>query len=272
MSAESVNRIMHPHLSGFCGHKGNKILKIVKSADGMYGAIKDGITYNIQLNDDNLVGKYFECLVSVDNKSGIWNAVPICETEVEGEIIDEHSDDSPMNLPDVEGESQDSIASILSALSAIQQSLKEINGIVNSNANRISTLEFRFDRMSDEICREVSKQIEDNEFVIVTKLISDSSSNIQSQIKKDTDTTVLLGGDSISSTMFTSESYSVHYCPGNKTLHIREDTEGGYSPENRIITIPNLRKLTSIDAPRKVDAITTGSHIIIPLGAKKFQV
>lgn len=268
MSAEAVNGIMYPNLSGFRGHKGNKILKIVKLADGTYGAIKDGITYYIQLNDENLVGKYFECLVSVDNKSSMWNAVPICETEVEGEIIDEHSDDSPMNLPDVEGESQDSIASILSVLSAIQQSLKEINGIVNSNANRISTLESRFDRMSDEICRVVSKQIEDNVFAIVTKLISDSTSNVQSQIKKDADTTVLLGGDSISSTLFISESYSVHYCPGDKTLHIREDTEGGYSPENRIITIPNLRKLTSVNAPRKVDAITTGSHIIISLGVK----
>lgn len=272
MSAEAVNRIMHPDLSGFCGHKGNKVLKIVKLADGIHGAIKDGITYHIQLNDENLVGKYFECLVSVDNRSGMWNAVPICETEVEGEIIDEHSDDSSMNLPDVEGESQDSIAFILSALSAIQQSLKDIREIVKSNADRISTLESRFDRLPDEIHREVSKQVEDNVFAIVTKLISDSSSNVQSQIKKDAGTTVLLGGDSISSTLFTSESYSVHYCPGDKTLHIREDTEGGYSPENRIITIPNLRKLTSIDAPRKVDAITTGSHIIIPLGAKKFQV
>ena len=272
MSAETVNRIMHPDLSGFRGHKGNKVLKIVKLADGMHGAIKDGITYKIQLNDEDLVGKYFECLVSVDNKSGMWNAVPICETEVEGKIIDEYSDDYPMNLSDVEGESQDSIASILSVLSAIQQSLKEISEIVNSNADKISTLESRFDRLPDEICREVSKQVEDNVFAIVTKLISDSSSNVQSQIKKDAGTTVLLGGDSISSTLFTSESYSVHYCPGDKTLHIREDTEGGYSPENRIITIPNLRKLTSIDAPRKVDAITTGSHIIIPLGAKKFQV
>ena len=268
MSAEAVNGIMYPNLSGFRGHKGNKILKIVKLADGTYGAIKDGITYYIQLNDENLVGKYFECLVSVDNKSSMWNAVPICETEVEGEIIDEHSDDSPMNLPDVEGESQDSIASILSALSAIQQSLKKINGIINSNANRISTLESRFDRLPGEICREVSKQVEDNVFTIVTKLISDSSSNVQSQIKKDTETTVLLGGDSISSTLFTSESYSVHYCPGDKTLHIREDGKGCYSPENRILTIPNLRKLTPISTPRKVDTTMIGSHIVISLGVK----
>ena len=270
MSAEAVNRIMHPNLSGFCGHKGNKVLKIVKLADGIHGAIKDGITYHIQLNDENLVGKYFECLVSVDNRSGMWNAVPICETEVEGEIIDEHSDS--MNLPNVEGESQDSIASILSALSAIQQSLKDIREIVKSNADRISTLESGFDRLPDEIRREVSKQVEDNVFTIVTKLMSDSRSNVQSQIKKDADTTVLLGRDSISSTLFTSESYCVYYCPGDKTLHIREDSEGGYSSENRIITIPNLRKLTSINAPRKVDATMTGGHIVIPLGVKNNRI
>ena len=268
MSAEAVNRIMHPDLSGFYGHKGNKVLKIVKLADGIHGAIKDGITYHIQLNDENLVGKYFECLVSVDNRSGMWNAVPICETEVEGEIIDEHSDDSSMNLPDVEGESQDSIAFILSALSAIQHSLKEINVIVNSNANRISTLESRFDRLPDEIHREVSKQVEDNVFAIVTKLMSDSKSNVQSQIKKDADTTVLLGEDSISSTLFTSESYSVHYCPSDKTLHIREEAEGGYNPKNRIITIPNLRKLTSVSTPRKVDAISSDGIIVISLANK----
>ncbi len=266
MSAESVSRIIRPDLFEFRGYNGNKVLKVVKLEDGTYGAIEDGITYHIQLDDESLIGKYVECIVSVDNKCDRWKAAPICEVEVENELIDEYSDDIIVDQPELEP--QDPIVLVLSELSAIQQSLKDIMGIVKSNADRISTLESRFDRFPEEICREVSKQIEDDVFTIVTKLTSDSSSDIQSQIKKDADTTVLLGGDSISSTLFTSESYSVHYCPGDKTLHFREGGEGGYSPEDRIITIPNLRKIASINAPRKVDATVVSGHIVISLGVK----
>ena len=164
--------------------------------------------------------------------------------------------------------SPDPIVLVLSELSAIQQSLKDIMGIVKSNADRISTLESRFDRFPEEICREVSKQVKGAVSAFVIQPMSDLNSGVKSQIDKNTDTTVLLGSDSISSTLFTSESYSVHYCPSDKTLHIREEAEGGYNPKNRIITIPNLRKLTSVSTPRKVDAISSDGIIVISLANK----
>ena len=266
MSAESVSRIIRPDLFEFRGYNGNKVLKVVKLEDGTYGAIEDGITYHIQLDDESLIGKYVECIVSVDNKCDRWKAAPICEVEVENELIDEYSDDIIVDQPELEP--QDPIVIVLSELSAIQQSLKDIMGIVKSNADRISTLESRFDRFPEEICREVSKQVKGAVSAFVIQLMSDLNSGVKSQIDKNTDTTVLLGSDSISSTLFTSESYSVHYCPSDKTLHIREEAEGGYNPKNRIITIPNLRKLTSVSTPRKVDAISSDGIIVISLANK----
>lgn len=266
MSVEVESGCMHSDLSELRGLKGNKVLKVIKLEDGRCGANRDEVTYHIDSKYGYLAGRKVECLVCVDNKNGRWNAVPVSDEEVEDEFIDEQSSDVMNDLSKVECEPQDQIASVLSVLSAIQQSLEDIRRIVQSNADRLSTLESRFDRFLDEICRGVSEQVQSAVVTSVTSL-SGSDHGVQSSIKENADTTVLLGGDGISSTLFTSDSYTVHYCPGDKTLHIREDGEGDYKPENRIITIPNLKRLTPINAPRKVDAVVIDGCIVISLVA-----
>ena len=271
MSAEVESGCMHSDLSVFRGLNGNKVLKIIKLEDGSCGAYKVGVTYHIDSEYGYLVGRNVECLVSVDNKSDRWVAVPVSDEEVEDEFIDERSGDISNDLSVVEREPQEQIASVMSVLSAIEQSLEEIRGIVRSNSDKLSTLESMFDKFPDEICREVSKLVQSAVVTSATRL-SSSDYGVQSSIKENADMTVLMGGDSISSTLFTSGSYSVHYCPGDKTLHFREDGEGGYKPENRIITIPNLRRLTSIKTPRKVDAISSDGNIVISLATKNHEL
>lgn len=262
MSAEVESGFAYYDLSAFRGLKGNKVLKVIKLEDGSCGAYKDEVTYHIDSEYGYLVGRNVECLVSVDNKNHRWTAVPVSDEEFEDEFINEQSSGIPNDPHVVERESQEQIDSVMSVLSAIQQSLEDIRGIVRSNSDRLSTLESRFNGFPDEICREVFEQVRSAVATPATWL-SGPDHGVQSSIKENADTTVLLGGDSISSTLFTSGSYSVHYCPGDRTLHFREDGEGGYKPVNRIITIPNLRRLTSIKTPRKVDTIVTDGCIVI---------